>query len=270
MGSVDCFGNIKQKLKTEECIFTIQVNDDSDASKRSIRAYKNGYAKFYSDVIAKKYKGTEYEEYPRNHRLCSFVDRRKTVKYMEEHKNDEDVSPNKLVNNGNDNNNDDDDEKVDNSIIDEDEIYFFEPPANCNVIPKNAVPLWYFDSSKTCIVPNIGYTEAMLADKINNVSKDKQSEEVIHSGFPAGGSLLILSFHVEAADNIRCYLYLNGCMTRFFAEDIVNLLPRYFEDSKENQEFIESDEAKTMIEEMKPRLRDMKFEAFYNEYKFNK
>jgi len=235
---VDFLGNIKNKLKSEKCLHEIAV---LDAKERNVRAYKLQFEKF-KDVIKTKYKGKEGDEYPRNHRLISLIDRRKP--------------------------------KDDNGTVDSDEIYFYEPPSNCNTMPTEQndkiVPLWYFDASKTSIIPHIGYNEAMNSkDPTKHISKVVNKQN-INSSLACKGSLLVLSFHVEAINEIRAYLYLNGQITRFFPEDITGLLPRFFVDSKENRKFAKGDAAQTMVEAMKPKLRDLKFEAFYNAYKYKK
>eukprot|EP01084_Bolivina_argentea_P181554 313538_1 len=38
-----------------------------------------------------------------------------------------------------------------------DSIIMFEPPDDCNTIPFEHVPEWYFNASKTCIVPSMKY-----------------------------------------------------------------------------------------------------------------
>ena len=118
---IDCFGNIKEKLKAEQCLHKIgTINDDQKGQEkqdaaRLVRAYKMQFESFKTDVISKKYKSNEYDHYPQNHRFCSIIDRRK--------KNEK------------------------KGTTDNDELFFYEPPNNCNTIPNGGVPLWYFDSS---------------------------------------------------------------------------------------------------------------------------
>lgn len=56
-------------------------------------------------------------------------------------------------------------------------------------------------------------------------------------------------------DNIRCYFFIHGQWTRFQAKDIKLLLPVFFVDSKENKDFVESDEIDKMIQQMDELLK---------------
>ena len=231
----DMFGNVKDKIRKENLLHQIGIIDKKDeAVSNSEREYYFTYEKFKQE-LKKKYSRQELEEYPRNHRFCSFIDRRKPPKYGS-------------------NNND---------IISRDEIIFFEPPPNCDTIPNDARDLWYFDSSRTSVIPNIGYSKS-LKDKRNqmyNINLDN-----INSVYGAKGSAVFISFHVINTNTIRAYLYLNGQVIRFFPEDIITILPRYFVQDKKNKDFINSYKARDIINCMKPKLRDLKFEVFYNEF----
>eukprot|EP01084_Bolivina_argentea_P206120 351990_1 len=59
--------------------------------------------------------------------------------------------------------------KQTNSEKTEDEVIIFEPPENSNTIPHNMntkrVPEWFMESSKTCIIPNIGYIKKMKQEQ---------------------------------------------------------------------------------------------------------
>ena len=231
------FGNVKKKLSSEKLVHSV---GEFGAETRT-RFYRTQFEKFKEDLTSINEADKEYRDFPRNHRFCSFIDRRKG--------------------------------SASNGTGDEDEIIFFEPPANCKRIPSEHVPLWFFDSSATSIIPNVGYSETMHSsveqkqmDKV--AQKVPPNEENITSKSDCNGALLVLSFHVEAANEIRCYLYLNGQVTRFMADDIVLLLPRYFADTKANREFVQSAAAKRIVQNVHSKLIDSKFEAFYNEYKY--
>jgi len=136
----------------------------------------------------------------------------------------------------------------------EDILHFYEPPKNCDTFPNGEyVQLWYFDSSKTCILPDLGY----------NAGKEKAKAGVT-AGTACGGTTMTFSFHVEAEDNIRCYMYANGGMMRFMPEDIINVLPKFFAG---NEEWPKSKAATELVEKMKPLLVDARFQAFYESCK---
>merc|ERR1712087_557520 len=176
-----------------------------------------GFKDFKGD-INKKYKDAA-KNYPSKNRFCSFMDRRKDAEQKE----------------------------VANEHI------FFEPASNCDKFPQHKsghVPLWFFDSSKTSIIPSIGYhkeiTDQAAASKAATLNR-QPSEQNITSGSACAGAMMLLSFHVEAANEIRCYMYLNGQVARFFADDIVDLLPRYFADSEENKAYLAGEDVKAAV-----------------------
>merc|ERR1712129_140255 len=75
---------------------------------------------------------------------------------------------------------------------------------------------------------------------------------------------LTLSFHVESADEIRCYLFVNGGMMRFFAQDGIDFLPGFFAaDFADNAKWAESEDAKDLVARMSKQLVDARFAAFY-------
>lgn len=238
----DCFGNVKDRLKKENCpSFFGQIDDGQQKDNvRGARLFMDSYRKF-KNVVQEAHTNKEkeeYKDYPRKHRFCALIDRREP------------------------------DKKSNGKESKKDEILFFEPPNNCNSFPDykqtGTVPLWYFDSSRTCIVPNIGYNNGKDADnidaKVNNLEgQEKALSEPITSGTGCKGALMVLSFHVEADNEIRCYMYLNGQICRFMPEDIINLLPKYFDKNYgNNKTFPKSSLAKELVEKMKPQLVDIK------------
>merc|ERR1712154_77209 len=244
----DCFGNIKDRVRSEKLPLTADVIDDHEEkgnNVRTARMFMAPYTKFKNTEIQKKYKNkNEFNAYPRKHRFVSLIDRRKKTES--------------------------------NGTVGQDEILFFEPPNNCNTFPEDAhVPLWYFDSTRTCIIPNIGYEHGKHLKNIDKKAADNNLEgqkkalnEPITSQTPCKGAILILSFHVESDNEIRAYLYLNGQITRFLPMDIIDILPRFFDPTyKKNKDFAKSKLAQDLVDRMMPKLKDIKFEAFYQEYK---
>merc|ERR1712228_714107 len=231
----DCFGDVKKKLAAEKLLYSeFTIGDDG---LRQARMFNDGFKKFKSQKIANQYKGKELKEYPRRHRFCSFLDQRKP---------------------------DDKDNK--------DELIFFEPPKNCNSFPEKdqPQPMFYFDMSRTCIVPHIGYKNGSLKDEpsVNQKNqKKKLLESAITSQSNCNGAMILLSFHVESSDEIRCYIYINGQVLRFNPNDITQLLPVFFDKEFEtNSKFAESALAKKLVNEMTKNLRDVNFDAFMRKY----
>ena len=137
-----------------------------------------------------------------------------------------------------------------------DDLIFFEPPENCCSFPEHKeghVQLWYFASAKTCILPPKGYNKGQ-GNKNGNIT----------TGTACHGGALTLSFHVESADEIRCYLFVNGGMMRFFPQDVIDVLPRFFDPKfGNNDEWAESRDAQELVERMSGQLVDTKFNAFH-------
>ena len=76
---------------------------------------------------------------------------------------------------------------------------------------------------------------------------------------------MTLSYHVSAVDDIKCYLLWQGCSQRFYPQDIVEVLPKFFvcddRDKFGNKAFAESVEIKRLVSNMK--IEDTKFEEFH-------
>ena len=88
-----------------------------------------------------------------------------------------------------------------------------------------------------------------------------------------GGQMLVFSFHVLNAEEIRCYLFCNGQCLRFHPNDVVNIIPELFQDSKKVRAALikrfddnQNDEAqswKARFDEFTDSLQDKHFEEFY-------
>eukprot|EP01084_Bolivina_argentea_P311079 538415_1 len=239
-------GDIKAKLVKEKLKYLAARISDSkynmglpdisalshDSSSGSTQVttssrFTHQFNEFKNNILSKKYKGKAFNDYPRNKRFITVVDRRR-----KKHENK-------------------------TFLLDSDEVIFFEPPSNCNTFPVNRSPLWGFDSSRTCIIPNIGY---------DNGIHETEIQTQIHSKCSCNGKLMVLSFHVESSEEIKCYCYINGQVTRFFAKDILDVLPLFFIENKQNKEFVQSKTAKKSVKYVREKLIDLPFESFYQEY----
>jgi len=243
---IDVFGNVKQRLEKNKCVYTDSRFDDDEKGDNPKRArlFADTFKTFKTEQISKQYKGNEAINYPHKHRFCAFVDRRKP----------------------------DDGDKKDYDISKKDELIFFEPPKDCNSFPKEkAQPLFYFDTSRTCIIPNDDYKPGKMGPGVNanggGDQKKKLLEQPVTSTAPASAASIMLSFHVEASDEIRCYMYINGQVMRFMPSDIINLLPLFFDKTfGDNADFAQSKRAQQLVDEMKKNLRDVRFNAFMKKY----
>ena len=68
-------------------------------------------------------------------------------------------------------------------------------------------------------------------------------------------------------DDIKCYLFSQGCMTRFFPQDMYEIWPLWFHDSIENKGFINNQKNefwKSTMNELQQMLSDNQFKSWYN------
>merc|ERR1711933_131670 len=72
---------------------------------------------------------------------------------------------------------------------------------------------------------------------------------------------MTLSFHIEAVDEIRCYLYMHGGMIRFIPEDIQLILPVFFD-----KEFGNNAEWMKNKKRWFDPINDVKFSKFLSQY----
>merc|ERR1712216_808226 len=103
------------------------------------------------------------------------------------------------------------------------------------------------------IQANIDQKEKLLASDIDALSK-------------CNGAMITLSFHVFRDNEVRVYLYNNGQCIRFMPNDIIDLLPIFFNKSEENIEFTKSEAAKKLANIMMDNVRDIHFDAFLQKY----
>jgi len=124
-------------------------------------------------------------------------------------------------------------------------VVLFETPDN---VPTGSnTSLQYFDRAKAGIVPSTDPKQA-----VNSVCKGPQ---------------MTLSFQVDQEDDMRCYVFILGQCTRFLAEDIVMLLPRFFEDTEKNKAFLKDPETSAVIQRIKKSLNDTAFTKFLQLHK---
>ena len=128
---------------------------------------------------------------------------------------------------------------------DDTEIFMYEPDIE-KEFPRNYVDEWYFESSSKCLIPGKGQKDCITARDSCN------------------GYLFNLSFHVEAIDVIRCYLYTRASIIRFFPEDVYKLLPELFDMTRnDNESFVRTEKERGCNGRIKDiKLKDSLFESF--------
>eukprot|EP01084_Bolivina_argentea_P294264 506268_1 len=129
----------------------------------------------------------------------------------------------------------------------DDKLMIYQPN-ECNMMPQlqNQMPEWQFNAIQTCLIP--GY------------DNEKQQKDTITTNSICN-NLITFSYHIESWNEMRCYLFHNQQMSRFYTEDIINVLPSLFdEDSFNNYAFTYSDQLKNILENIE--IIDNRFELF--------
>ena len=144
-----------------------------------------------------------------------------------------------------------------------DELIVYSPPDDVNIIPEDHIPQSMFVMSGACLIPHKGYAESKQDDFEFDPRQQEEANFTIDTQSNSRGQVLTFSFHVESADEVRCYLNWYGQSLRFYPQDIVDVLPVIFDErfSAKNVEFKDSDKAKRMVNGVL--IRDKFFEHFY-------
>ena len=83
------------------------------------------------------------------------------------------------------------------------------------------------------------------------------------------GQMFVLSYHIISKNEIRCYLFYQGQSFRFYGEDLINVLPIFFVDSKKARELMlhkynHDKEWREKFDGFCSLFVDDKFERFYH------
>jgi len=247
----DVLGDIKGKLDHNKLRYaSVQVSQQGD----NARMLENLYKAF---TAQHKERRGDQESFLHRRRMVTFIDRR--GKGMA--------------------NADDDDDGDEKSASDK--VWLFEPPSDCARIPDNAVPEWFINASRTTLLPHFEYrlqSDLSKEERIEVAMNKKRTEmsegamatkQNVNTSFHCFGSLLTLSFYAKSADVVKCYLYWQGQIIRFFPEDVRTVLPRIFDMTKRgNAEFLKnSDEVEEHIRSMRRGLSDKEFKGFQMSYR---
>eukprot|EP01084_Bolivina_argentea_P214191 363677_1 len=123
-------------------------------------------------------------------------------------------------------------------------VYMYDAPGYCNEISSDHVPELYFELCKKCLIPQKGNT---------HITSETVTPQI-----------MCLSFHIDAEDDVKCYLYYNGGMMRFFGNDIFDVLPRFFVDDEKKAKFVTNQGLQRDIKNgLARQLRDSKFDSFF-------
>ena len=187
-----------------------------------------------------------------------------------------------------------------------DDVFMYEPPADAQIIPKNAPPEWFVASSRQCLLPGLDVCSLYIPRTASNhkfksvfpikcgniccfqygskgtdndgddekndgkVQKEPSKYKDIGVDFAAKSSVLTFSFHVKTEDVIKLYLYHNGQCMRFMPEDIKNILPLLYNmkyGNGMNEKWLgRTKEVDSYIDRMKRCLKDIEFDAFQQSY----
>ena len=99
-----------------------------------------------------------------------------------------------------------------------------------------------------------------------NGNYNGENMEDLEVGKPIGGYQFTLSFHVESVDDIKCYMFYQGWIARFFPQDMIEIWPLWFDESKENKAFINNPKKwKPRMNELQKMLTDDQFQMWYKD-----
>ena len=247
----DIIGNIKEKLEKNKLKYKFKEmdtkNDDFDAKQ-----LQRIFTSLYNEFKGKYDKKERY--YLHRKRMIGFVDRRMSRKVDEKEK--------KYFVHTNDG--------------DKDQIYLYDAPSVCRNIPNDAVSEWFMDSSKICLLPDMEFGDGSKAiasfnpntKRLNINIKDKMTASNIGSSTHCQSSLLTMSFHVKSMDEIKCYLYWNGQITRFWPDNIRTVFPEIFNmDYEGNRDFVAFErDLDLRINKMNKTIKDLPFKGFRQSY----
>lgn len=81
--------------------------------------------------------------------------------------------------------------------------------------------------------------------------------------------MFVISYHIISKDEIRCYLFYQGQCFRFYGEDLINVLPIFFVDSKRARNIMltkynHEKKWRKAFDEFCKTFDDTKFEKFYH------
>lgn len=202
-------GDIKERLVHEKCLFV--ENEILSTAKMPSGTFPrelNSAFKSFFEQLNKKYNDDDYkcnnnsfENDPHLRRICIIIDRRNSKQ--------------------------------------NDMLYVFEPPANVNTVHSKHLPESYFNASRECILPGIGYNEGKQDYSSVLDHKGLPNCKTLHVGSGLGGYQFTLSFHIESVDEIKCYLFFQGWISRFLPQDMIDVWPLWFVENKVNCGFVE-------------------------------
>eukprot|EP01084_Bolivina_argentea_P120585 213765_1 len=204
--SNDCIGDIHKNLKVNNCVFFC---GDS---------FSETYAKFLE--VMKQQKNDKYMvDYPRKRRIIAFVDHRHTISETE--KDEKGKYKIKTIDNQN-----------------KGKITIFETANGYREYPdyqsddeksKNIdihVPEWGLEAVRSCIIPHIGYPKNLPSSLKTQVSNLLRTKNAVTA---CNGKLLTFSFHVEAENQIMCYMWWRSKCILFLPKYIDDFLPKIFQ-----------------------------------------
>ena len=133
---------------------------------------------------------------------------------------------------------------------DKNDIFMFNPPNDCRDIPHDYIPEIFISTSTTCLIPNMNYYQTK---KVRYM--DETNLNLTANSSRSNGQILTLS--------VKCYLYFNGSIWRFYPQDIKTVLATLFVSNQVNKSFMKNEELiNQYIERMDKIVKDKYFEGF--------
>eukprot|EP00486_Rosalina_sp_Unknown_P012314 CAMPEP_0201582732 /NCGR_PEP_ID=MMETSP0190_2-20130828/89694_1 /ASSEMBLY_ACC=CAM_ASM_000263 /TAXON_ID=37353 /ORGANISM="Rosalina sp." /LENGTH=608 /DNA_ID=CAMNT_0048023275 /DNA_START=18 /DNA_END=1841 /DNA_ORIENTATION=- len=273
----ETIGDIEARLKTEDLTYdnhTVEYNSpqrNNNGGRRFERELDKKCKDFWrkrQDEIKKEFNRKYNEKYmepdstgAHKTRICIVIDRRKP-------KDDKDKDGSSMsMKNGHSSQNGKNNAPMKKTW--DDRMYIYSPPNNCNTVDDEHVPESFFNASKECILPGKGYNNGKREEfeekmKFNgNGNYNGENMTDLEVGLPIGGYQFTLSFHVESQDDIKAYMFYQGWIARFFPQDMIEIWPLWFDESKENKAFINNQKKwKPRMNELQKMLTDDQFQLW--------
>eukprot|EP01084_Bolivina_argentea_P120584 213764_1 len=214
----DCIGDIHKNLQASNCIFNCG------------NSFLETYKKFIE--IMKEKKGDKYmNDYPKKRRIITFVDGRSKICEIETGTGAKGKDKIKISDNKN-----------------KDKITIFETASDYREYPDNNnnkmddekmeielhVPEWGIEATRSVIIPQIGYPERLSPKLASNITKILRTKTAVTS---CNGTLLVFSFHVEAENQVMCYMWWRSKCILFFPQYIDQFLPKIFKKKQDEVDF---------------------------------
>jgi len=137
---------------------------------------------------------------------------------------------------------------------DGDKLYLFQPKEHNE-----------FESNKQELIHSALHHNSIssIIPRMKSKSKDFEVRDALK------GQMFVISWHILSKEEIRCYVFYQGMCLRFFGEDLINLLPIFFDDATKVrdlylQKYKKDEKWRKAFDAFANTFVDTKFDLFYD------